>query len=377
MGYRPSRMEVNLDNVAFNYRSIKDHVGSGVQLISVVKADAYGHGVLEVARRLAREGCQRFAVATSDEAFFLRESGIGESILVMGPTSYAAAGELVRQGVAVALTDLEMARALSRAAVREGIRAIVHLKVDTGMGRIGFLPDEIPSLLDEITTLPGLYLEGVFTHFATADEGRLDYTATQYRRYLVALSILEGRGVRIPLRHVCNSAGTLNSPEKHLDACRPGVILYGMWPSGDCIRPIELRPTFEVKTSVAMVRRLPAGSGVGYGLRYMTRGEEEIAVLPIGYADGLSRAFSMKINVLVKGVKVPQVGNICMDQTMINVTGLGASVGDEVVIIGRQGDQVITPDDVASARQNTINYEIPIMFSKRVPRVYVDSDNSK
>ncbi len=377
MGYRPSRMEVNLENVAFNYRAIKDHVGPSVQVMSVIKADAYGHGVLEVARRLSREGCQRFAVATSDEAFHLRDSGIGDSILIMGPTSYGAAGEIVRQGIAVSLTDMNMAKALSQAAVKEGSRALIHLKVDTGMGRIGFLPDELPGVLDELTTLPGLHLEGLFTHFATADEGRLDYTETQYDRYLKALSILENRGIRIPLRHVCNSAGTLNSPKKHLDCCRPGVILYGMWPSSDCIRPIELRPTFEVKTCIAALRTLPPGSGVGYGLRYMTRGEERIAVLPIGYADGLSRAFSMKINVLVKGVKVPQIGNICMDQTMINVTGLDVSVGDEVVIIGKQGDQIITPDDLAAARQNTINYEIPIMFSKRVPRIYVDKSNSQ
>lgn len=375
MGYRPSRMEVNLENVAFNYRSIKNHVGPSVQVMSVIKADAYGHGVLEVARCLSKEGCQRFAVATSDEAFHLRDSGIGESILIMGPTSYGAAGEIVRQGLAVSITDMNMAKALSQAAVKEGSRGVIHLKVDTGMGRIGFLPDELPSVLDEITALPGLHLEGLFTHFATADEGRLDYTETQYDRYLRALSILEDRGVRVPLRHVCNSAGTLNSPGKHLDCCRPGVILYGMWPSSDCIRPIELRPTFEVKTSIAALRSLPPGSGVGYGLRYMTRGEERIAVLPIGYADGLSRAFSMKINVLVKGRMVPQVGNICMDQTMINVTGLDVSVGDEVVIVGKQGDQIITPDDLAGARQNTINYEIPIMFSKRVPRIYVDKSN--
>lgn len=371
MNYRPSRMEVSLDNLAFNYRSIKNHVGPEVQLMSVIKADAYGHGVMEVARRLSSEGCQRFAVATSDEAFALRDGGVGEALLVMGPTSYASAGELVRRNVSVALTDMDMARALSKAAESEGTPAYVHLKVDSGMGRIGFLPEEVPAILDELISLPGVVVEGLFTHFATADERRLDYTESQYRRYLDVLAMLEDKGVRIPVRHVCNSAGTLNSPEKHLDACRPGVILYGMWPSGDCIRPIELKPTFEVKTSIAMIRNLPPRSGVGYGLRYMTRGDERIAVLPIGYADGLSRAFSMKIQMLVKGTRVPQVGNICMDQTMIDVTGLDVSVGDEVVIVGAQGGEIITPDELAGARHNTINYEIPIMFSKRIPRVYV------
>lgn len=371
MSYRPSRVEVNLENLAFNYRSIKAHVGERVQLISVVKADGYGHGMVEVVRRLSEEGCQRFAVATTDEAFELRAAGFLSSVLVLGPSVYEAAAELIRQNITVTLTDMKMARALSVAAVKEGIQALIHLKVDSGMGRIGFLPGEIPGVLDELLSLPGIKMEGLFTHFATADEGRLDYTETQFRRYMDVLNEIEGRGIGVPLRHVCNSAGTLNSPEKHLDACRPGVILYGMWPSSLCIRPIELRPTFEVKTRVSMIRELPTGSGIGYGLHYVTRGDERIAVLPIGYADGLSRAFSGKIHVLIGGRKVPQVGNICMDQCMINVTGMDVNIGDEVVIVGKQGDQVITPDDLASARENTINYEIPIMFSKRMPRVYI------
>lgn len=365
-------MEVNLGNLRHNFRVIQKHVGSVSQVMAVVKADAYGHGVIPVVRSLLEEGCQRFAVATPDEALELREAGINEPLLVLGPSPCKVATEYVKLNISAAFTDPDFARAMSEAALHEGKPALLHLKVDTGMGRIGFLAEEIPEVINEMSSLPGIELEGLFTHFATADEVRLDYTESQFRKYTEVLNMLEDKGIRIPLRHVCNSAGTLNSPEKYLDAVRPGVILYGMWPSGECIRPIDLKPTFEVKTEVSLVRELPPRSGIGYGLKYMTRGNERTAVLPIGYADGFSRALSMKVDVLIKGKRVPICGNICMDQTMVNITSVpDVKVGDEVVIIGRQGDEVITPEEIASVR-NTINYEVPIMFLKRVPRIYLD-----
>jgi alanine racemase len=373
MTFRPTRMEVNLSNIQANYSAIRKFVGPKPQIFAVIKADAYGHGAVRVARALIEAGCGRFAVATPDEAIELRDAGIGEPILVLGSSPYDVAGEYVRRDITATCTDTAFAKELSRAAVAQGKNAIVHIKVDTGMGRIGFLPEQIASVAEELLGLPGIRIEGLFTHFATADESRLDYTALQYGRYLQALGTLEARGIRIPLRHVCNSAGILtskNMPDRFLDAVRPGVILYGMWPSGECVRPIELKPTFEVKTAIAVVRELPERSGVGYGLRYMTRGTEKIAVLPIGYADGYSRSLSMKVDVLVKGKRVPMAGNICMDQTMINVTGMDVNVGEEVVLVGRQGADVITPEEIAAVR-GTINYEVPIMFLKRVPRVYI------
>lgn len=365
-------MEVNLKNIRSNYRTIREYVGTGPQIMAVVKADAYGHGAVPVARALLEEGCVRFAVATPDEALELREAGIKEPVLVLGPSPYNVAEEYVKHNISAAFTDVDFAKAMNKAALQEEKKALLHMKIDTGMGRIGFLPDEVPSVLDEIAPLKGIMLEGLFTHFATADETRLDYTEAQFEKYKSVLDLLEKKGIKIPLRHVCNSAGTLNSPEKYLDAVRPGVILYGMWPSGECIRPIELKPTFEVKTAVSLVRTLPPKSGIGYGLKYMTRGVENIAVLPIGYADGFSRSLSMKVDVLIKGHRVPICGNICMDQTMVNITSIpDVEVGDEVVIVGRQGEETITPEEIASAR-NTINYEVPIMFLKRVPRVYID-----
>ncbi len=370
LAYRATRMEVNLGNIASNFRTVRDHVGTRPQLMAVVKADAYGHGAVQVAQRLIKEGCQRFAVAIPDEAVELREAGINEPVLVLGPSPLRAAGEYVASGIEAALTDIEFAREMSREAVKQGNPALMHIKIDTGMGRIGFLPEEVPEVIDEIVSLPGLKIEGLFTHFAVADEKRLDYTETQFKRYVEVLNLLEKKGIRIPLRHVCNSGGTLHSPEKYLDAIRPGIILYGMWPSGECIRPMELKNTFEVKSEVALVRDLPPESGVGYGLRYMTRGREKIAVLPLGYGDGYTRALSMKTDVLIKGKRAPVTGNICMDQTMVDVTDIpGVETGDEVVIVGQQGNERITPEEIADKR-NTLNYEVPISFLKRVPRIY-------
>lgn len=368
--HRATRMEVHLDNLKANFQAIRLHVGAGPEIFGVVKADAYGHGAVAACKALMEAGCRCFAVAIPDEAFELRDAGIDAPILVLGPTPERSAKEYVRRGITATVTDLSFARALGAEAVRRERPASVHIKVDTGMGRIGFLPCDIPAVLDELLTIPGVKIEGMFTHFAVADEQRLDYTAYQFAGLQEALGAAAKRGIHIPLRHACNSAGILACPDKYLDAVRPGVILYGMWPSGECPRPIELKPTFEVKTEVAFVKELPPRSGVGYGLRYMTRGVEEIAVLPVGYADGYSRALSMKIPVLIHGKRVPHCGNICMDQTMVNVSGMGVSQGDEVVLLGRQGEETITPEEMAAAR-NTINYEVPIVFLKRVPRVYV------
>ncbi len=368
--HRITRMEVNLSNIAENFRRIRSRVGSGPEVIAVVKADAYGHGAPAVAQALVSAGCRRFAVAIPDEALELRDEGITEPILVLGPSPERSVGEYVRRDITATVTDLSFARALGGEALRRGKRIPVHVKVDSGMGRIGFLPEEVPGVLEELVAMEGLRIEGMFTHFACADEMRLDYTKRQFAGLRTALLAAERLGIPIPLRHACNSAGILACPDMYLGGVRPGIILYGMWPSRECPRTMELLPTFEVKTEVALVRELPPGSGVGYGLRYMTRGVERIAVLPVGYADGYSRALSSKVQVLIGGKRVPLAGNICMDQTMANVTGMDVKAGDEVVLVGRQGDEAVTPEEIGALR-NTINYEVPISFSKRVPRVYL------
>lgn len=371
---RPTRMEVSLRAVRHNLDQIRSYVGGRAQVMGVVKANAYGLGARRVVEALRAQGVVRFAVATPDEAVQLREWGVGEPVLVLGQCLPSAAGEMVAMDVTCAVGSLELARALSAEAERQGRQAKVHIKVDTGMGRIGFLPGELEAAMDQILSMRHLDVEGIFTHFATADEARLDHAEEQLRRFGDALDRMRCRGVRFRLRHACNSAATIRMPHGHLDAVRPGIILYGMRPSPLCPMPLNLEIPFEVKTAVAAVRELPPMWGISYGMRYVTRGNERIAVLPIGYRDGYARALSGKAQVLIRGRRFPVVGTICMDQCMVDVTDCpSVQVGDPVVLLGRQGDQAITPEEFASWL-NTIVYEVPGMFSERVPRVYVDRE---
>ncbi len=368
---RQTRMEVDLGALEENYGKFRKYLRSSCQVMGVVKANGYGMGMLEVTRTLSRAGCQRFAVATPDEAVFLRESGIPDPLLVLGASPREAAGVYVEKRISAALVEPSFAEHLSREAVQQGRPALVHVKVDTGMGRVGMLLEELPKLLDLLEKLPGIEVEGLFTHFATADERNPGYTEEQFRRYNEAWEIFRSHQKRISLRHVCNTAGTLNFPAMHLDAVRVGIGLYGMRPSSFCSEPFRLKPVFRVVTAVSQLRHLPSRWGVGYGLRYMTRGEDRIAVLPLGYHDGFSRGFSGKAQVLIRGERAPIVGSVCMDQIMAEVTHIPeVREGDEVVIIGTQGEECISPEELAS-HLGTINYEIPHLFSVRVPKVYL------
>ncbi|MCL1940707.1 MAG: alanine racemase [Synergistaceae bacterium] len=369
--FRPTRMEVNLSNLRANFSSIRSYV-KGREIYAVVKADAYGHGVVESSRALLKEGCKLFAVAIPEEAIELRSAGIKVPILVLGASAYDSAEELVRLDVAAACTDVKFAAAMSKTAKKQSKIAKLHIKIDSGMGRVGFTVKEFMAAVEKILPLPSIEIEGMFTHFAVADESRPDWTNHQFSEYKKALAYAARFGLNVK-RHVCNSAGILAHPDKHLDMVRPGVILYGMMPSPDtvCAYPIKLLPTFEVKTGIALIRDLPSGTGVSYGLRYMTRGNERIAVLPVGYADGYTRALTGKMSVLIHGRRCPIVGSICMDQMMADVTALeNVKTGDEVVLVGKQGKEAITPEEMAGAR-NTINYEIPIIFQNRVPKIYI------
>ncbi len=368
--FRPSWMEVHLDRIADNYRAIQGFIGPKSQVMAVVKADAYGQGMEPVVKTLEAVGCRRFAVATVDEALSLREGGVAAGLLVLGPTGPSSTEALVRQGISITVTDLDMLPLLSDAACRVDRPALCHIKVDTGMGRIGFLPSELEPVLDRFFSFPGLTLAGIFTHFATADGADRSYMDRQFQRYLQVLQRLGDRGIAMPLRHCCNSAAMLRAPEMHLDACRPGLALYGLYPP-HCPRPVELKPAFEVKTRIVLIRDLPEGQGISYRLQYYTDRPSRIAVLPIGYADGLSQSMSGRISVLIQGQRAPQVGVICMDQMMVDVTSIPqAHKGDDVVILGSQGQEQITAEELAAARPSAISYEIPLAFSKRIPRVY-------
>ena len=372
MGWRPTRMEVSLDNLRYNYRLIKEHV-KGARVIAVVKANAYNLGAVQAAWALRGAGADFFAVATPDEAIELRDGGITSPVLVLGTSPYSVAGEYVRLGIRAAITDPTMARALSAEAVRQGKKALVHIKIDTGLGRIGFTTDQVLAAVEDIAALPGVEAEGVFTHFALADSGDLTYTWEQYRRFLGDLDELSARGITFRVRHCCNSAATLEVPEMALDAVRPGQIIAGMYPSLEVKRSIAVKPCFEFKTAIGLIRELPPGTGVSYGLDYVTTGYERIAQLPVGYADGYFRELWNKgADVLVGGVRCPVVGRICMDQVMVNVTAVPeASVGDEVVLIGRQGGEEITLEEL-SGKIGTLACVPPSLISKRVPRVYID-----
>ncbi|MDO9508860.1 MAG: alanine racemase [Thermovirgaceae bacterium] len=375
MAWRPTRMEVNLDNLRYNYRLIREHV-KGARVIAVIKANAYSLGLMQAAWALRGAGADFFAVAIPDEAIELRDGGITSPVLVLGTSPYSVAGEYVRLGIRAALTDPAMARALSAEAVRQGKKAFVHVKIDTGLGRIGFIPGSSIGDVEALASLPGIEMEGAFTHFATADIGDMTYTREQYGRFLSALDELSKKGIRFKIRHCCNSAATLEVPEMALDAVRPGHILVGMYPSPEVKRSIIVKPCFEFKTAIGLIRELPEGTGISYGLSYTTKGTERIAQLPIGYADGYFRELWDKgAEVLVGGVRCPVVGRICMDQMMVNVSAVpNAVVGDEVVLIGKQGEGEIPLDEIAD-RMGTITCVPPTLISRRVPRVYIDRES--
>ncbi len=375
MAWRPTRMEVSLDNLRYNYRLIKEHV-RGARVIAVVKANAYNLGLMQAAWALRGAGADFFAVATPDEAIELREGGITSPVLVLGTSPYSVAGEYVRLGIRAALTDPSMAKALSSEALRQGKKAFVHVKIDTGLGRIGFLPGSTMAEIEDLLSLPGIEAEGAFTHFATADTGEMEYTRQQYGRFLAALDELGQKGIHFAIRHCCNSAATLEAPEMALDAVRPGHIIVGMYPSPEVKRSIIVKPCFEFKTAIGLIREIPEGTGISYGLNYTTSGTERIAQLPLGYADGYFRElWNRGAEVLVRGTRCPVVGRICMDQMMVNVSSVPeAEVGDEVVLIGRQGGEEIPLDEIAE-KMGTLACVPPTLISKRVPRVYIDRES--
>ncbi|WP_376796239.1 alanine racemase [Thermogemmatispora sp.] len=369
---RPTWLEIDLSAIANNTRRIKELVGPRVQVLASLKADAYGHGALKVARTVLLNGASMLGVATVSEATPLREAGIMAPILVFGYVPHWQMREAVRLGLTITLYSSEAAQALSRAAQALQRTVKVHLKVDTGMGRLGIRAEEIEAIVAlarEVRRLPGLELEGIFTHFAMADARDQSYTRKQLARFQSILQALEAEGLRPPLAHAANSAATLTVPEAHFDMVRPGIALYGLDPSPEVRLPPGFRPALSFKTQVAQVKLVPEGECIGYGCTYVTTRPTRIAVLPVGYADGFRRAPRTWGSVLIHGREAPIVGRICMDQCMIDVTDIpGVRVGDEVVLIGRQGEAVLTAEQVAE-RLGTINYEVVSEILARVPRV--------
>jgi len=336
-----------------------------------VKADAYGHGAVQVAR-LLQDRCAFFGVSSMLEAMELRQAGLHNPILILGHTPVSAFPEAIRQGIRPTIFRYEDAKALSEAAVEAGLTVPFHFAVDTGMSRIGFpATEEAANICTTIARLPGLAVEGIFSHFATADCADLSRSREQARQFDAFCAMLKARDVKIPIRHLNNSAGIMNF-DTHYEMVRAGIVTYGMYPSGE-VSPelLELRPALQFLSRVTFVKTLPAGKEISYGGTYVTTGETRVATVPVGYADGYRRNLSGKFYCLIHGKKAPILGRICMDQMMVDVTDIPETKpGDRVTLVGTDGEETITVEAIA-AQADSFNYEFVCGISRRVPRIYV------
>ena len=363
--------EVYLNRIVHNMHEIRRLVREPCELMAVVKADGYGHGALPVAGAALLAGASRLAVAIPEEGVILREGGISSPILVLGSVLPEQAEVIVRNFLTATVFDLPLAHALSAEARRQGRNVRVHLKVDTGMGRVGLFPHDVVPFVHQVMCLPHLEIEGIYTHFATADEGEKTYAFQQLKLFEKVLKEIKAAEIQIPLRHAANSAAILNLPESHLDMVRPGIILYGINPLEGEPPSITLEPALSWKAKIAYLKQVPTGTGISYGRTHITRGSAWIATLPLGYADGLSRALSNRGEVLIRGQRASIVGRVCMDQCMVDVSQIaGVQVGDEAVLIGSQGRERLSAEEIAQ-KIGTIGYEVLCNIGKRVPRVYV------
>ncbi len=364
---RPTWVEVDLDAIANNMRLLTK-IATPAKIMTILKADAYGHGMDKVARTVLNNGASWVGVATLGEAIALREKGIETPILVLSYMPAWQAHQAIRHNVSATIFTQELAQAFNQAALDLNTQAHVHIKVDTGMGRLGLLPEQVLSFM---AALPqdGLKVEALYTHFATADEADLSYAHKQLSRFQSLLADLDAAGLRPPLIHAANTAATINLPEAHFDMVRPGLGLYGLPPAPDTPIPAGFRPALTFKSTVGQVKILPPDTPIGYGVTYRTQQEETIAIIPVGYADGFRRAPRTWGEVLVKGQRAPLVGRVSMDQCAINVSHIpNVRQGDEVVLIGQQGSEIITAEEVAE-NLGTINYEVVSELLARIPRV--------
>ena len=365
---------VDLDAIFYNFQMMKANIKDGVQMIAVIKTDGYGHGAVQIARLLEPvDYIWGYAVATLDEAVVLRKNELKKPILVLGcifPDQWEA---MIENEVRMTTYTVEMAKGVSNLAVKMGKDAYIHIKLDTGMSRLGFqIHEDSVDAIEEISKMPGLKLEGMFTHFAKADEKDKEPTYQQIKLFRKMIDMLEERGVSIPIHHCSNSAGIVDIPEANMDMVRAGITLYGMWPSEDVDKTaISLKPALSLVTHVAYVKELPAGRAISYGGTYVTKEPRMIATIPVGYADGYARGLSNKGAVLIHGRRAPILGRVCMDQFMVDVTDIpDVKNEDEVILIGRDGDECITMEEVGGL-SGRFNYEFACDLGKRIPRVYI------
>jgi alanine racemase len=365
-----SWLEINLDAIEDNIRTVRQFVGPQTRVMAILKADGYGHGAIPVARAVARAGAAWLGVASAAEGAQLREAGVETPILILGAGFPEQAQEVVHHRLSQAVANGEVPEALSRAAVRAGTEVGVQIKVDTGMGRLGVMPHEVVPFARRLLSLPGLRLEGVFSHLATAEDEDTTFALEQFARFQEALGALEEAGIPVPMRHIANSAAALNFPQMHLDLVRPGLLGYGITPPGARGAP-DLRPALAWKSRIAFVKRVPAGTSLSYGRTYVTARETTVATLPVGYADGYCRLLSNRGIILVRGKHFPVAGRVCMDHILLDMgdePDLHAS--EEAVLIGRQEGAEITANELADA-QGTVVHEVVARLGKRLPRIYL------
>ena len=369
LGYR-SWVEVDLGNFAANWAEMKRLVGPGVGIMQVVKADAYGHGAIEISNAALLNGASCLGVANADEGVQLRVSGITAPVVILSPATDSEIDQIIKYTLTPSVSDLAFAREFQKRAKKAGIRAPVHIEVDTGMGRGGTMQAEACRVIGEIACLPNLSMEGVFTHFAES-ETPSPYNDLQWRSFTEILEKLAAQGLRIPVRHIANSGAILNYPQYHLDMVRPGIMSYGIYPSPETRAKAALAPVMSFKTRVVLVKEFPEGYSIGYGRTFITRRPTRIATIPVGYGDGFGWMLSNQGEALIRGKRVPIVGRISMDMCTLDVSPVPeCRVGDEVVLMGQQGGERITADEIA-AKVRSISYEILCALGKRAPRVFV------
>lgn len=372
--------EIDLDAAAHNFASVREATHPGAAVCCVVKADAYGHGAVRMARELEALGADCFAVSNLEEALQLRLSGISRPVIVLGFTPAEEAKKLADNDISQCVYSTEYARELSKYAAAAKITVKIHVKVDTGMSRLGFYFQDInrdePAVQEilDVCALPGLYPEGIFTHFAVSDGGSSGdaFTMRQFGCFKEMIETLLREGVSFDVRHCANSAALFDYPLSHLDMVRAGIVIYGLMPSGDLRNRPNLQPVLALKSVVSHVKTLKAGATVSYGRAFTAEHDMETATVPVGYADGYPRCLSSGgAQVLIHGQRCPILGRVCMDQLMVDITALvDVKIGDVVTLIGKDGSEEITADELAE-REGTINYEVVCGLSKRVPRVYL------
>ena len=370
---RPTICGIDHEALRSNLRQIRDKVGSRVKILCMVKANGYGHGATEISPTLARAGADAFGVATLEEAVQLREAGIQAPLIVLAGVFPAQLDTFVEYKLTPVVHDLISLKALDRESSRRQVELRVHLKIDTGMGRLGFLAAEADQWIAAIKQAESLHIQGVFSHFSHAESVQGDYTQKQLEIFKRVLGQLRSAGVIPDLVHLANSAATITLPAAYFDMVRPGLMLYGVYPSPNMKEQINLKPVLSWKTKILQLKNVPSGTSVSYGQTYVTERESLIATLPMGYADGYPRFLSNRGEALVRGQRARIAGRVCMDLTMIDVTDIrNVRQGDEVVLLGRQGGAEISADEIA-AWANTISYEILTSIGTRVPRIHYNS----